>query len=57
MAEPLAVALHAVNRAGPLLGRQVLVTGCGPIGAMTDHRRAPRRRRRTSWPPMWCLNP
>jgi L-idonate 5-dehydrogenase len=34
MAEPLAVALHAVNRAGPLLGRQVLVTGCGPIGAM-----------------------
>jgi L-idonate 5-dehydrogenase len=35
MAEPLAVALHAVNRAGPLLGRSVLVTGCGPIGAMT----------------------
>ncbi len=35
MAEPLAVALHAVNRAGPLLGRRVLVTGCGPIGAMT----------------------
>ena len=34
MAEPLAVALHAVNRAGPLLGRSVLVTGCGPIGAM-----------------------
>ncbi len=34
MAEPLAVALHAVNRAGPLLGRTVLVTGCGPIGAM-----------------------
>ena len=35
MAEPLAVALHAVNRAGPLVGRKVLVTGCGPIGAMT----------------------
>ncbi len=35
MAEPLAVALHAVNRAGPLLGKSVLVTGCGPIGAMT----------------------
>ena len=35
MAEPLAVALHAVNRAGPLLGRSVLVTGCGPIGALT----------------------
>ena len=34
MAEPLAVALHAVNRAGALLGRSVLVTGCGPIGAM-----------------------
>ncbi len=34
MAEPLAVALHAVNRAGPLLGRRVLVTGCGPIGGM-----------------------
>ena len=28
------MALHAVNRAGPLLGRTVLVTGCGPIGAM-----------------------
>ena len=34
MAEPLAVALHAANRAGPLLGRSVLVTGCGPIGAL-----------------------
>lgn len=34
MAEPLSVALHAVNRAGPLLGKRVLVTGCGPIGAM-----------------------
>ena len=34
MAEPLAVALHAVNRAGALLGKSVLVTGCGPIGAM-----------------------
>ena len=34
MAEPLAVALHAVNRAGPLLGRKVLITGCGPIGGM-----------------------
>jgi L-idonate 5-dehydrogenase len=34
MAEPLAVAIHAVNRAGPLLGKAVLVTGCGPIGAM-----------------------
>jgi L-idonate 5-dehydrogenase len=34
MAEPLSVALHAVNRAGPLLGKSVLVTGCGPIGAL-----------------------
>jgi len=34
MAEPLSVALHAVNRAGPLLGKNVLVTGCGPIGAL-----------------------
>ncbi|MCW6510786.1 L-idonate 5-dehydrogenase [Lichenifustis flavocetrariae] len=34
MAEPLAVCLHAVERAGPLSGRRVLVTGCGPIGAL-----------------------
>ena len=34
MAEPLSVALHAVQRAGPLLGKRVLVTGCGPIGAL-----------------------
>ncbi|MGE0522940.1 MAG: L-idonate 5-dehydrogenase [Variibacter sp.] len=34
-AEPLAVCLHAVNRAGPLLGRRVLVTGAGPIGVLT----------------------
>jgi L-idonate 5-dehydrogenase len=34
MAEPLSVALHAVSRAGPLLGKSVLVTGCGPIGAL-----------------------
>jgi L-idonate 5-dehydrogenase len=34
MAEPLAVAIHAVNRAGPLLGKSVLITGCGPIGAL-----------------------
>jgi L-idonate 5-dehydrogenase len=35
MAEPLAVALHATRRAGVLLGRRVLVTGSGPIGALT----------------------
>jgi len=34
MAEPLSVALHAARRAGPLLGKRVLVTGCGPIGAL-----------------------
>ncbi|MBR1218470.1 L-idonate 5-dehydrogenase [Bradyrhizobium sp. U87765 SZCCT0131] len=33
-AEPLAVTLHAVNRAGSLLGKRVLITGCGPIGAL-----------------------
>ncbi len=34
MAEPLSVALHAVRRAGSLFGKRVLVTGCGPIGAL-----------------------
>ena len=34
LAEPFSVALHAVQRAGPLLGKRVLVTGCGPIGAL-----------------------
>ncbi|WP_138469962.1 L-idonate 5-dehydrogenase [Poseidonocella sp. HB161398] len=34
MAEPLSVALHAMRRAGDLLGRRVLVTGCGPIGVL-----------------------
>lgn len=33
-AEPLAVALHAMTRAGSLLGKRVLVTGSGPIGAL-----------------------
>ena len=33
-AEPFSVGLHAVNRAGPLIGKRVLVTGAGPIGAM-----------------------
>jgi L-idonate 5-dehydrogenase len=33
-AEPFAVTLHAMNRAGSLLGKRVLVTGCGPIGAL-----------------------
>ncbi|MEO1102540.1 MAG: L-idonate 5-dehydrogenase [Pseudomonadota bacterium] len=34
MAEPLSVCLHAGRRAGELLGKRVLVTGCGPIGAL-----------------------
>ncbi|MBV9985630.1 L-idonate 5-dehydrogenase [Bradyrhizobium sp.] len=34
MAEPLSVCLHAAKQAGPLLGKRVLVTGCGPIGAL-----------------------
>ncbi|MFG2547205.1 L-idonate 5-dehydrogenase [Streptomyces sp. NPDC048594] len=34
LAEPLAVALHAVGRAGDLTGRHVLVTGAGPIGCL-----------------------
>lgn len=34
MAEPLAVCLHAAGRAGPLMGKSVLVTGCGPIGIL-----------------------
>ena len=33
-AEPLSVALHAVNRAGSLLGKSILVTGAGPIGCL-----------------------
>ncbi|MDJ0627944.1 MAG: L-idonate 5-dehydrogenase [Rhodobacter sp.] len=37
MAEPLAVCLHATNRAGPMLGKAVLVTGCGPIGVLAIH--------------------
>ena len=34
MAEPLAVALHAMKQAGNLLGKRVLITGCGPIGVL-----------------------
>jgi L-idonate 5-dehydrogenase len=34
LAEPFSVGLHAVSRAGPLLGKRVLVSGCGPIGAL-----------------------
>lgn len=34
MAEPLAVVLHAVKRAGEVFGKRVLVAGCGPIGCL-----------------------
>ncbi|CAN7645323.1 L-idonate 5-dehydrogenase [Pararhizobium sp. LjRoot235] len=34
IAEPLAVVLHATRRAGEMLGKRVLVTGCGPIGVL-----------------------
>ncbi|WP_410015482.1 L-idonate 5-dehydrogenase [Sodalis sp. C49] len=33
-AEPLAVAIHAVNAAGTLVGKKVLVIGAGPIGCL-----------------------
>ncbi len=35
LAEPLAVCLHAVRRAGPVEGRQGLLFGAGPIGLLT----------------------
>jgi L-idonate 5-dehydrogenase len=35
MAEPFAVALHATRRAGALIGKRVLISGSGPIGALT----------------------
>jgi L-iditol 2-dehydrogenase len=34
LVEPLAVALHAADLAGPLAGAQVAVVGCGPIGLL-----------------------
>jgi L-idonate 5-dehydrogenase len=34
LAEPFAVALHAVSRAGDVTGQHVLVSGCGPVGAL-----------------------
>ncbi len=35
LAEPAAVAWHAVSRAGEVVGRRVLVIGAGPIGALS----------------------
>ncbi|MBK6851253.1 MAG: L-idonate 5-dehydrogenase [Burkholderiales bacterium] len=34
LAEPFSVCLHGVSRAGSLLGKRVLVSGCGPIGTL-----------------------
>ena len=34
LAEPFAVGLHGVSRAGSLIGKRVLVSGCGPIGCL-----------------------
>ncbi|KKM01788.1 hypothetical protein LCGC14_1790900, partial [marine sediment metagenome] len=34
LSEPFAVCLHAVTKAGPLIGRRVLVSGAGPIGCL-----------------------
>ncbi|WP_035899163.1 zinc-binding dehydrogenase, partial [Labrenzia sp. DG1229] len=34
MAEPLSVCLHATRHAGTMMGKSVLVTGCGPIGIL-----------------------
>jgi len=34
MAEPLSVCLHAIRRAGEMVGKRILVTGCGPIGLL-----------------------
>lgn len=34
LAEPFSVTLHAVGLAGPLIGKRVLVSGCGPIGVL-----------------------
>lgn len=34
MAEPLAVTIHAALQAGNLVGKRVLITGCGPIGLL-----------------------
>jgi L-idonate 5-dehydrogenase len=35
LCEPFSVSLHAVAQAGDLVGKTVLVSGCGPIGILT----------------------
>ena len=37
LAEPIAVAVHAVRRVPPLLGRIVVVMGGGPVGLLVAH--------------------
>ena len=55
LVEPLAVALHGINRAGVVDGMRVLVLGAGPIGlctvAVAGHLRRRRGPRRPSPPP------
>lgn len=34
LVEPLAIALHAVSRAGNLLGKRVFIVGAGPVGCL-----------------------
>lgn len=34
LAEPFGVALHALTRAGDVVGRTMLINGCGPIGVL-----------------------
>ena len=34
LCEPLSVVLHGIGRAAPFANKRVLVTGCGPIGAL-----------------------
>lgn len=34
MAEPFSVCLHAIRQAGQVAGSRMLITGCGPIGAL-----------------------
>lgn len=35
VAEPLEVTLHATGRAGSMMGKRVLIAGCGPIGVLS----------------------
>jgi 2-desacetyl-2-hydroxyethyl bacteriochlorophyllide A dehydrogenase len=37
LAEPLAVAVHAIGRMGPIAGRVVVVIGGGPVGILVAH--------------------